>query len=305
MISPPFVPALEKKEEIPAGKNFEEQMLLQGQILKGKFRIGSPLGKGGQVRVYLAEDLTLPNRSIIIKQHLSQSTVSLKEIEEGIHLFRQEAEILGSIAHPSCPKFYEYFEEAGQHYIVEEYVPGKTLEAILKETGGVLPEKEVGKIALQMLLLLDYLHSLDPPVVIRDIKPSNIILNPDGRIFFIDFTIAKRCSPGKADTVRMGSPGYAPPEQYSGSTDPRSDLFSLGVTLHQLLTGYDPVATPFSIPSPSSIKSSISIFWSLVLEKATKLDPEDRYQSAREMIRDMVPLLPELRDFLRRERYIP
>src|SRR5439155_22783292 len=143
---------------------------------------------------------------------------------------------------------YEYFGEDGRWYLVMDFIEGSTLEdRINKAKGHVLPNAKVVDIGLQLAKVLGYLHTRPKPIIFRDLKPLNIMLTPDGNVYLIDFGIARHFKPGQAkDTIAYGSPGYAAPEQYGKTqSTPRADIFCLGVTLHQLLTGSDPSDTPF------------------------------------------------------------
>ncbi len=156
--------------------------------------------------------------------------------------------MLAGLKHPNLPSIYDYFNEAGHWYLVMDFIEGETLEEHLnKEKKGHLPYEEVLQIGIQLCTVLGYLHTRQPPIIFRDLKPTNIMLTNDGHLYLIDFGIARHFKPGQSkDTIAFGSPGYAAPEQYGKTqSTPRADIFCLGVTLHQLLTGSDPSITPF------------------------------------------------------------
>jgi serine/threonine-protein kinase len=199
--------------------------------------------------------------------------------------FRQEAQMLAKLSHPNLPAVSDYFSEGGKQYLVMEFVDGDTLEDRLARTSGFLDEAQVVDWATQICDVLSYLHSQQPPVIFRDLKPSNIMVDRSGRVKLIDFGIARLFKPGKSgDTQVMGTPGYAAPEQYGkAQTDPRSDVYSLGVTLHRLLTKYDPADTPFNLPQTRSLNPKVSSGMAALIERATRTDATARYQSAREM----------------------
>ncbi|HKF37554.1 MAG TPA: serine/threonine-protein kinase, partial [Ktedonobacteraceae bacterium] len=172
------------------------------------------------------------------------------------------------LSHPNLPCIYAQFTEMGRWYLVMDFIEGETLEDYLRKTpGGYLPLAEALAIGVQLSTVLDYLHTRHPPVIFRDLKPANVMRTPAGHLYLIDFGIARHFKPGQpTDTIALGSPGYAAREQYAklqSQTTPRSDIYSLGATLHQLLTGDDPSLMPFqfarmrSQPVPASLESLI------------------------------------------------
>ncbi len=216
-------------------------------LLKQRYRILGTVGKGGFGAVYRAEDVQLGNRLLAVKE-MSQSSLNPQEIAEAAENFKREAHILAALKHPNLPSIYEQFSEAGRWYLVMDFIEGETLEEHVKnDPHGHLSVKETLQIGIQLCTVLAYLHSRQPPVIFRDLKPSNIMLTPEGHLYLIDFGIARHFKPGQTrDTIALGSPGYAAPEQYGkAQTTARSDIYSLGATLHHLLTGVDPSDTPF------------------------------------------------------------
>ncbi len=211
-------------------------------VLHQRYIIVGPLGRGGMSAVYQAVDIQNGNRHIAIKE-MSQGHLSGPELAEAIMRFQQEASLLHSLQHPNLPRIYEVFEEQGRCYLVMEYIDGKNLLQLLQENGmRPLPVAQVVNYASQLCDVLTYLHQHQPPIIFRDLKPTNVMITEDGHIYLIDFGIARFFKEGQQqDTVLLGSPGYAPPEQHgSAQTSPRSDLYALGATLHCCLTGKDP-----------------------------------------------------------------
>jgi len=163
--------------------------------------------------------------------------------------------MLAGLKHDNLPGIYDYFTDAGRWYVVMEFIEGETLETYLNNIkvslAGTsvdrLPLEKTLAIGIQLCTVLDYLHTRQPPIIFRDLKPANVMLNSDGHVYLIDFGIARHFKPGQAkDTIALGSPGYAAPEQYGkAQTTPRSDIYSLGALLHHMLTGNDPSFTPF------------------------------------------------------------
>ncbi len=230
--------------------------LAQNHLLKERYRILEPIGKGGFGAVYKAADTLFAYRLVAVKE-MGQSHLSPQEMVEAIEAFKREAHLLAGLQHPNIPAIHDYFGEAGHWYLVMDFIEGETLEEHLdRSRGKYLPVEEVLKIGIQLCTVLGYLHTRQPPIIFRDLKPANILLTPSGQIYLIDFGIARHFKPGQSkDTVAFGSPGYAPPEQYGKTqTTPRADIYALGATLHQLLTGDDPTQTPFRF-APLQLRS--------------------------------------------------
>jgi serine/threonine protein kinase len=247
---------------------------LAQRLLRGRYRLLRQIGEGGFGAVYKAEDTELGNRLVAVKE-MSARGLTPEETREATEGFHREALLLARLSHPNLPRIYEQFEEDGRWYLVMDFIQGETLEDYLKHRGGSLPVKEALQLGLQLTNVLGYLHSRQPPIVFRDLKPSNVMRTSDGQVHLIDFGIARLFKPGQAkDTVAFGSPGYAAPEQYGkAQTTPRSDVFSLGALLHQMLTGIDPSDTPFrfkalTMPRPAGL--------SLLIERMVDLDTAKR-----------------------------
>lgn len=230
-------------------------------MLKQRYRIISQIGKGGFGAVYKAMDTQFGNRLVAIKE-MSQSGLNHQELIEAIDAFKREAQLLASLTHPNLPRIYDQFPDAGRWYLVMDFIESQTLETRLNRvnTGTAepqgLPLQNVLAISIQLCTVLDYLHTRQPPIIFRDLKPANVMLTSDEHIYLIDFGIARHFKPGQArDTIAFGSPGYAAPEQYGRvQTTPRSDIYSLGATLHHMLTGQDPSQTPFQfLPLPAPL----------------------------------------------------
>jgi serine/threonine protein kinase/Tol biopolymer transport system component len=220
-------------------------------LLKQRYRIISQLGKGGFGAVYKAADLQFGNRQVAIKE-MSQSSLGAQELVEATESFKREALLLAGLTHPNLPRIYEQFTDSGRWYLVMDFIEGETLEEHLGNIkGGKLPVEKVLEIGIQLCMVLEYLHMRQPPIIFRDLKPANVMLTVGGHIYLIDFGIARHFKPGQAkDTTALGSTGYAAPEQYGrAQSTPRADIYALGVTLHQLLSGDDPADSPFRFAS--------------------------------------------------------
>jgi len=247
-------------------------------LLRKRYVIVRTIGHGGMAAVYEARD-TRRGTPCAIKE-MSLSTVPANERAQAIQNFLAEARILSRLKHPNLPEFTDFFTEGTRHFLVMEFIDGNTLEDLLEANHGPFSERRVLGWARQLCDVLEYLHSQQPPIIFRDLKPGNIMLTRTGRIKLIDFGIARLFRPSSAqDTQLLGTPGFAPPEQYgSAQTDERSDIYSLAMTLFQLMTdsvndnGFGLKDVHFNYPH-------ISPPVARVLEKATSLKPDDRYQS--------------------------
>src|SRR5579863_2442010 len=226
--------------------------LTEGHLLDGRYRVRKVLGVGGMGRVYLSNDTRLANRPVAVKEMIIADGIKEKKAIED---FTREASVLARLSHHGIPTLIDHFAENSRHYLVMEFVAGGDLQAMLDKAGpnSRMPENRVVRWARQILDVLDFLHGQSPPIIYRDLKPGNIMIAKDGRAMLIDFGIARFLPPGGRGT-QIGSVGYAPPEQYMGNVERRSDLYSLAATMHHLLSGRDPqLEPPFSFPDLRSI----------------------------------------------------
>lgn len=251
-------------------------MVLSDQMIVGRYRFGRLLGSGGFGAVYLAEDVRL--QRLVALKVCSAQRLPPDEAEEAARLFQREALTLARLRHPGLTAVWDYFQQDEEWFLVMEYVPGETLREALKQAGGRLPVAQAIDYAAQLCAVLRYLHTQPEPVVFRDLKPGNIMVTPEGELKLIDFGIARLFTPGKArDTVQFGTPGYAPPEQYGGQTEPRSDIYSLGAVTHQMLTGHNPCSSPFALPPARAVNPALSPHIEAALSRALAPEPADRF----------------------------
>ena len=222
-------------------------------LLRQRYQLLQTVGQGGMGAVYLAQDISLGDRLVAVKE-MSQN--NSQQPQEAVDNFKREAHLLAGLQHPNLPSIYDHFEERGRWYLVMSFIQGKTMEDYLAHAPNrQLPLEEVLHIGLELCNVLNYLHTHQPPIIFRDLKPGNIMRSMDGHIYLIDFGIARHFKPGQAkDTANYGSAGYAPPEQYGkAQTTVRSDIYSLGATLYEMLSGYDPSQSPFRFPQLQSL----------------------------------------------------
>ncbi len=262
-------------------------MLAPGTWLQNRYHILHQIGGGGMGAVYLAEDNRLEGTWRAIKE-MNLAQVPFQDRGWAEAAFRQEAQILSLLSHPGLTRVTDFFAEGGNLYLVMDYVPGQTLEAVLDNApGGRLPLGRALDIVRQLCQVLAYLHAQNPPIIFRDLKPANVMLTAQDQVRLIDFGIARFFKSGQAhDTVSLGTPGYAAPEQWGtrGQSDARSDIYGLGVLLLQLVTGYDPVPQPFPLPRPSQVLPGIPPEIETVILRATQTNPAARYQSVAEFL---------------------
>ncbi|MDN8587539.1 serine/threonine protein kinase [Paenibacillus sp. 11B] len=256
--------------------------LERGSLLGARYRIVSILGSGGMSHVYEAEDLKLPGKTWAIKE-----SVTALPYEGSME---SEAALLTSLRHPRLPQIVDFFvpDEHGYTYLVMEYIEGLTLSDYFKQCRGKIPLEHMTGFVLQLLDVLSYLHSLDPPVIYRDLKPSNIMITPEHEVRLIDFGIARSYKAQSVDdTVKLGTAGFAAPEQYgSGQTDARSDLYGLGALLLYLMTcgAY----TEWIQGVESSIRSDVPRTYIPVARRLLRLNPNERFQSADEVRKELL-----------------
>ncbi len=219
-------------------------------VLKQRYRVLHSLGSGGFGTVYKVEDMQLSNRPLAAKK-LDLNAIAPKDHQAAISSFKQEATLLATLQHPNLPRIYEHFTEKNENYMIMDFIEGETLEEHLKKLKRpVLAVPEVVRIAMQLAIVLDYLHTRRPAIIFRDLKPANIMLTLRQEVYLIDFGIARHFKPGQSgDTTQWGTREYAAPEQLKGrQTSEYSDIYSLGVVLHELLTGEEPGYPPTFAP---------------------------------------------------------
>lgn len=261
-----------------------EGTLRPGTILQKRYQILETRNIGGMAVLYKARDMRFEKttRVCAVKEMYNNAPdPRLRDLTA--QAFDREANVLASLSHPAVPAIFDYFSESNRLYLVMEFVEGKDLDEIIEESPGPLSQELVVDWAIQVCDVLSYLHNHKPqPYVFRDLKPSNIMLNDQGRIVVIDFGIAKVFQRGQRGTM-IGTAGYPPPEQYRGDAEPRGDIYALGATMHHLLTKRDPrLEPPFSFHEHPirSINSAVSEGLDRTIMKALEYDVDKRFATA-------------------------
>jgi serine/threonine protein kinase len=245
--------------------------------------------------VLLAKDTRLADKPTVIKALNAEST-DPEKLQDDVRNFKREAETLAHLDHPLIPDVTDHFEEGLRYYMVMDYVEGENLEHWLERTQQPMREQDALRYALEVLDILEYLAKQHPAIVHRDIKPANIIIGTkDTHAHLVDFGIARAntVSDGKLrKTTALGTPGYAPPEQYQGFADPRSDLYALAATLHHLVTNRDPGEyAPFQFPAVRTLNPALSSRLEQILIRGLKTDASERYQTPQQMRADIEALV--------------
>ena len=250
------------------------------QTFNDTYEIKSLIGKGGMSAVYLAEHKRLHTRWAVKQVYKRQA---------GGFDFLAESNILKKLQHPMLPRIVDIFEDEDNVYVVEDFVEGITLEDWLKEHQRVPEEQGTGWFK-DLCGVLEYLHSRKPnPIVYRDMKPSNIMLQPDGTLKLIDFGIAREYKQeATADATYIGTKGYAAPEQFGkAQTDERTDIYSLGVTMYHLLTGKSPYEPPYQFVPARQLVAQLSPGMEYILSRCVQPEPADRYQNVEQLLDDL------------------
>lgn len=280
-------------------------MMRAGTVVGGKYEILKKIGQGGMSIVYVAMDTRLNKQWAVkeIKQSKKQDTKTL------LRSLQMEANILKMVDHPVLPRIVDIINYKETVFVVMDYIEGRTLSEILKKEGPQ-PQEKVVEWAKELCGALDYLHSMNPPIIYRDMKPSNIMIKPDGKVKLIDFGTAKEFDvESLADTTALGTRGYAAPEQFGDAkgrgihkTDARTDIYSLGATLYHVLTGKNPSEPPYVIKPIRDWNPMLSSGLEKIIVKCTMADPEDRYQNCGELLYALEHY-EELDDVFRKESF--
>src|SRR5438270_446434 len=260
-----------------AGSRRAASQLEPGTLLYGRYEIVKRIGGGGMGAVYYAKDRNLGDQPRAVKE-MVQSHLDESQQEKAVADFKRESMLLASLEHPSIPTIYDYFydEQASRFYLVMKYISGGDCLARLRNAPGHrIEELTVADWGMQAADVLEYLHNQRPPIIYRDLKPANLMIDGNnGRVMLIDFGIARWVAPQEKGVTAVGTMGYAPPELFSGKAEPRTDIYGLGATMFHLLTGADPQDNPLLIfdfaknPTPRQINPAISNEMEWILMRA-------------------------------------
>ncbi len=266
--------------------NAQDTSLQPNFVLQNRYKIIAVIGSGGMGMVYQARDLNFTDvRKLVAIKEMQATTADPAVRLNMLKTFRREANILAALSHPAIPKIFDFFDLNDRAYLVMEFINGSDLEALLAKTRE-LPIDKIIDWAIELCEVLEFLHTQRPdPIVFRDLKPSNVMIDSLGKVRLIDFGIAKAFVTGVKHTM-IGTEGYSAPEQYKGEMTPQSDIYSLGATLHQLLTRKDPrLEPPFSFSDRPISKLNPNVPPGLVqiVETALSFKHTERYQSCAEM----------------------
>lgn len=256
-----------------------------GELIDGRYKILRKLGEGGMSVVYLAVNEKV-NKHWAIKEVKKEGVENFETVHQRL---LTEADILKRLHHPNLPDIVDIIENEETFLLVMDYIEGRQLESIVQEYG---PQKEetVVNWGKQLCDVLSYLHSQNPPIIYRDMKPANVMVQKDGKVVLIDFGTAREFKESQAeDTLCLGTCGYAAPEQYKGQgqSDIRTDIYCLGVTLYYLLTGHNPICKPYEIYPIRYWNTNLSSGLEMIILKCTRKNPSKRYQSCEELQQEL------------------
>lgn len=265
-------------------------MTKEGTVLDGKYEIWKEVGRGGMSIVYLARDNRL-NKQWAVKEIKNDGSKSTQTLLKGLE---REANILKNVDHAVLPRIVDIINQEGTIYVVMDFIEGETISDRLKKEGAQ-PQELVIEWGIQLASALDYLHNMNPPVIYRDMKPSNVMIKPEGGVKLIDFGTAKEyIIENNADTTALGTRGYAAPEQFGDAqgrgiynTDARTDIYNLGATLYHIVTGMNPCEPPYEIKPIREWNPSLSSGLEKIIVKCTQANPNDRYQTCAELMYDL------------------
>ncbi len=275
-------------------------MLEIGSLVDGKYKILNKVGQGGMSVVYLAMN-EKANKQWAVKEVRKDGVRDFEVVKQGLVA---ETDILKKLNHPNLPSIIDVIDTDESFIIIMDYIQGNSLNKALDEFGAQ-PQENVIIWAKQLCDVLNYLHTRTPAIIYRDMKPANVMLKPDGNVTLIDFGTAREYKEKNlADTTCLGTVGYAAPEQFGGmgQTDARTDIYCLGATLYHLVTGMNPCEPPYEIKPIRDINPSLSAGLEKIILKCCQRDPNDRYQSAAELMFALEHYLEEDESFKKKQK---
>src|SRR5581483_9943207 len=284
------------------GNNGGSRRLAAGtQLSNGRYKIERSVAAGGMGAVYRALDVRF-NRPCAVKEMLDDFHNDADR-SQAVGWFTREATLLLDLNHPCIPRVRDFFVEGDRHYLVMDFIEGRTLGEVLEKEGNVaglngsrgVSEARARSWTQQLCSVLYYLHHQNPPIIFRDLKPTNIMVTARDEIKLIDFGIARTFQKSQQQVTIIMTLGYAPPEQLHGMPEPRSDIYALGATIHRLLTHHDAANNKpsiFSFPPIRSLRPDVSPAFESVIMKALAPGLEQRWRDAGEMERAIINLPP-------------
>jgi len=297
-------PSLTSRSDSVPEKRVKPKALAGGKVLNSRYEIVRRIGGGGMGAVYLAKDRNLGEAARAVKEMI-ESHIDDSQHEKAIADFKRESLLLTELEHPSIPTVYDYFydDASERFYLVMKFIPGSDLSSKLRNApGGRVDELTVTEWGIQVADVLHYLHTRPQPIIYRDLKPANLMIDSNSsRVMLIDFGIARWVNKKEKGVTAVGTMGYAPPELFSGQADARVDIYSLGATMFHLLTGSDPQDNPLLIfdftknPRPRQINPALSSEMERILTRAVEYKPEHRFQSGAELRDVLASHLEKLR----------
>lgn len=255
------------------------------QLQNGRITIVGQIAFGGLSAVYLAK--LDGQKLVVVKEAVVPANADQDSKDKALEMFNKEAKFLVTLDHPRIAHVLDHFMDNGRNYLLLEYIDGKDLRTYVKENGPV-PEQVVARWTVQIAELLSYLHEQDPPIIHRDLTPDNLVLAKDGSVSLIDFGAANAFM-GTATGTLVGKQSYISPEQFRGKAIPESDLYSLGCTLHYLLTGKDPEA--LDVSHPATTKDSVTKAMDEFVAALTQQEAEDRLKPAKQVLESAKSLI--------------
>jgi serine/threonine-protein kinase len=256
-----------------------------GDVVDGKYKILNQIGQGGMSVVWLAMN-ERANKQWAIKEVRKDGVDNYEVVKQSLIA---EVEHLKRLHHANLPSIIDVIDTADTLLVVMDYIEGNSLAQALRDYGGALPQEQVVSWAKQLCAVLGYLHTRNPPIIYRDLKPANVMLQPDGTVKIIDFGTAREFKEGRADdTISLGTQGYAAPEQYGNhQTDPRTDIYNLGATIYHLVAGHNPSEPPYVMNPIRQWNPQLSSGLESIIIKCTQRNPDERYQNCAELLYDL------------------
>lgn len=258
-----------------------------GEIIDGKYEVLREIGCGGMSVVYLAKDKKIGTYWAVKELRKDKDDLSNQIAKKAL---TDEANLMKKLSHPALPRIIDIIDDHENFYVVMDYIEGESLDKLLKREG-VQPQKKAVDWANQLCDVLEYLHTQSTPIIYRDMKPSNVILKPNGSLMLIDLGIAREYKKQSSeDTQCIGTREYAAPEQFGGKgqSDQRTDIYALGVTLHYIVTGKNPTEWPYELLPIRKLNSKLSKKLEKVITKCTEIDPANRYFSCSQLKQDLL-----------------